>query len=568
MSNTYQFNVLTIDGAALIAQATAANPIVYVSALSKATAAASAAELATAPASWYTGKAGELVAVSATGNVAEIRAVWRNSGQAQAAKSVAITARLASQSDAQAVVITAMSDPDSTIVLPGSTDTGAGVAIPFYVQIGATGSVEVTPGACASIADLARFMSIHAAGNPNAGDAQTVRGEKTFKNFATFDGGLLVNNGEAAIIDTADGSYLSFEEDRSKFGYLGYELNGGGLVITGRESGANNCESIIFGYTSDLSDNPNDPSYFLKMLTNFNNSAESAIQVHANRVVPASDADANKHDLGTSDRKWRRLYANAAYIYSDLKFGSNASTAAVEWDGESVDVRVYGDLYLEFEGADQAIYCNHTFMPLWDTNVDLGDSSQPWNAIYGRTFSARSKSGTVTRELQVWNGHYIDGYYSDTSQSISDEGIRLDFDYDTNLGKPSLWILDIDAGDPIIGLTSYEVDFQVPANVRTGIKMPYPGADGELKLGCPCVLKATNAAQTAIKMGDVLARDSSGWNVIRNNSTIAGVALYTCDFSGGNESFVNPLNYNAVCRLIALSSAASGAPFLAMMAER
>ncbi len=212
MSNTYQFNVLTIDGAALIAQATAANPIVYVGALSKATAAASAAELATAPASWYTGKTGEIVAVSATGNVAEIRAVWRNAGLSQAAKSVAVTARLASQSDAQAVVMTAMSDPDATIVLPGSTDTGAGVAIPFYVQIGATGSVEVTPGACASIADLARFVSIHAAGNPNAGDAQTVRGEKTFENDAHFLGGVLAASASVSGQLSVGGALLVGDE--------------------------------------------------------------------------------------------------------------------------------------------------------------------------------------------------------------------------------------------------------------------------------------------------------------------------------------------------------------------
>lgn len=257
MSNTYQFNVLTIDGAALIAQATAANPIVYVGALSRATAAASAAELATAPVSWYTGKTGEIVAVSATGNVSEIRAVWRNAEQSQLAKSVAVTARLASQSDAQAVVMTAMSDPDSTIVLPGSADTGAGVAIPFYVQIGATGSVEITPGACASIADLARFVSIHAAGNPNAGDAQTVRGEKTFENDAHFLGGvlaasagvsgqlsvggaLLVGDDAAPVLQVLpDGVFASAAGISGQLSVGGDLLTRGALLVGGDVSAAN-----------------------------------------------------------------------------------------------------------------------------------------------------------------------------------------------------------------------------------------------------------------------------------------------------------------------------------------
>lgn len=233
MSNTYRFNVLTIDGAALIAQATAANPIVYVGALSSASAAASATELATATGSWYVGKAGEIVAVSATGNVAEIRAVWRNAGQSQMAKSVAVTARLASQSDAQAVVIAAMSDPDSTIVLPGSTDTGAGVAIPFYVQIGATGSVEVTPGACASIVDLGRFVSLYAAGNPSTGDAQTILGEKTFENDAHFLGGAFAASAGVSGQLSVGGALLARGDLR-----VGGDVSAGSISADGSVSAA------------------------------------------------------------------------------------------------------------------------------------------------------------------------------------------------------------------------------------------------------------------------------------------------------------------------------------------
>lgn len=188
----FLYNVVTQAGAALIAQATAANQIVFVAALSKATAASSAEELAVQPASWYDGKAGGIAAASATDNVARVVASWQPSGARQAAKSMCVTARLASQTDAQAVPVIALSDPDSTIELPGANDTGGAVSIPFLAEINASGDVEATPGAAASIADLARFVSLHSAGNPTSGDDQTILGDKTFSDDVTITGDLSV----------------------------------------------------------------------------------------------------------------------------------------------------------------------------------------------------------------------------------------------------------------------------------------------------------------------------------------------------------------------------------------
>ena len=182
MANPYAYNVVTFAGAALIAQATAANPIVIVGAISRATAASSDEDLAAKDASWYTGKTGRIEAVSASANVAKIVARFDPDGARQDAKSVAVTARLASQTDADAIVLTAKSDPDATAILPGSGDTLAYVRFPFNIYIQTSGSVQVTPGASASMADLARFVSLHKAGDPTAGDAQTIKGEKTFAN--------------------------------------------------------------------------------------------------------------------------------------------------------------------------------------------------------------------------------------------------------------------------------------------------------------------------------------------------------------------------------------------------
>ena len=200
----FLYNVVTQAGAALIAQATAANQIVFVAALSKATAASSAEELAVQPASWYDGKAGSIAAASATDNVARVVASWQPSGSRQAAKAMCVTARLASQTDAQAVPVIALSDPDSTIELPGADDTGGAVSIPFLADINASGDVEATPGASASIADLARFVSLHSAGDPTSGDAQAIRGVKSFADgISVPSGGTLSIAGTLAVTGTA-----------------------------------------------------------------------------------------------------------------------------------------------------------------------------------------------------------------------------------------------------------------------------------------------------------------------------------------------------------------------------
>lgn len=216
--SVYTFNTLTVDGTALIAQATAANPIVMVGSLSKATAASSASDLAVKGKSWYDGKPGAIAAAAATASVARIVAVYRNSGTRQAAKSICITARLASQTDADAVVLCAMSDPDATVELPGADDTGQGVEIPFNIAINAADTIQATPGASASLADLERFVSLHAAGNPSQGERQHIYGWKIFHNDVSVYSDLSAHvitsrrngGGPLLTIDPDDGDYGAF----------------------------------------------------------------------------------------------------------------------------------------------------------------------------------------------------------------------------------------------------------------------------------------------------------------------------------------------------------------------
>lgn len=177
-----KYNVTTIDGLALIAQATSSNPIIIVKSVTSANAASSESDLTTKGVSFYDGAEGVIQSSSASGNRATIVAKYTNTGSTrQLVKSVAILARLQSQSAGQEVVLAAQSDPDSTIELPSIYDYAQKVFFQFNISFNAAGSVETTPDGCASIEDLDRMVSCHLAGQPTVGEEQEIYGRKWLK---------------------------------------------------------------------------------------------------------------------------------------------------------------------------------------------------------------------------------------------------------------------------------------------------------------------------------------------------------------------------------------------------
>lgn len=314
MANPYAYNVLTFAGAALIAQATAANPIVIVGAVSRATAASSDEDLASKDASWYTGKTGIIEAVSASANVAKIVARFDPAGARQDAKSIAVTARLASQTDADAIVLTAKSDPDATAILPGSGDTLAYVRFPFNIGINTTGSVQVTPGASASMADLARFVSLHKAGDPTQGEAQTILGEKTFDGNARFDGSVTVRGGvlKADVVQPYSNGPIEIGNgivpDTDGAFDLGSEDYNFGAAYTGRVY-SNSNELTVCAYNAD-----NDTQMaFLDL--------DTATTDDPHILLETSDTDDNRASLYL-----RRVGGNAQVTISpDAQLGTTAN---------------------------------------------------------------------------------------------------------------------------------------------------------------------------------------------------------------------------------------------------
>ena len=191
MSDTFAISIVTADGASLIAQATSTNQLVMVDALSCTLAATDAADLASKTASWYDGVSGTIESSSATNNVAKVIAKYGNAGAiAQPVKSVALRAKLANQADSAAVIIAAMSDADSEIVLPSSSSVAQIERVIFNFAINADEQTETVYADGATVADLDRFVSMWKAGDPTTGEYQIILGDKSFSDDVNIDGGL------------------------------------------------------------------------------------------------------------------------------------------------------------------------------------------------------------------------------------------------------------------------------------------------------------------------------------------------------------------------------------------
>ena len=191
----FENQTITSEGLNLIAHATAANAIVYTKALSNATVPADPSNVSS-----YSGKVGTIASASSSGNAARITLAFGNSDtmSSQAVKCVALMGRLQSESG-DGVIVAYCSSGESSITLPSSLD--APCVTRFVVNLvmssGSDSTINVVESGTASLSDLSRFVSTHKVGSPE-GEAQTIRGAKTFADQATFDVKVIATNGVAA----------------------------------------------------------------------------------------------------------------------------------------------------------------------------------------------------------------------------------------------------------------------------------------------------------------------------------------------------------------------------------
>ena len=184
MSGVFSNQIVTVAGRTLIASATATNQIVFVKALSATT-------VPTDPSdpSGYDGVQGTIASSSATNNVARVVTSYTNapSSAPQPVKAIALMGRLASQSDAEAVIFAYCTDSGSEIYFPGNNAPAQLTRFAFNIAFDGTAPLEVVEAGAASLSDLERFVSRHRAGDPTHGEDQTIFGDKYWYGQQDFD---------------------------------------------------------------------------------------------------------------------------------------------------------------------------------------------------------------------------------------------------------------------------------------------------------------------------------------------------------------------------------------------
>lgn len=187
MAGVFSNQIVTVAGRTLIASATATNQIVFVKALSAGYVPADPSQT-----TGYDGVQGTITSSSATNNVARVVTSYNNSPKSapQPVKAIALMGKLASQSDAEAVIFAYCTDAGSEIYFPAKNAPEQITRFAYNIAFEENTPLEVTEAGSASLSDLDRFVSLHRAGDPTTGEVQTIRGRKTFTNEITLQSTL------------------------------------------------------------------------------------------------------------------------------------------------------------------------------------------------------------------------------------------------------------------------------------------------------------------------------------------------------------------------------------------
>ena len=426
MANPFSINILTTAGSGLIAQATGANPIVIVDALSGTNSATDASDLASKTASFYNGLSGVIQSSSATLNVAKVVSRFGNSGsQSQIVKSVCIRGKLANQPDSQAVIMAAVSDPASEIYLPSNASPYQITRFIFNFAVNADNTVETVFADGATMADLERFVSMHAAGDPTEGDNQTIKGVKTFDDdiigdyieansiLATarlecsaegyFGSDVYITGGLSATSDIETATrVIPISTDSGSVGYIGKRFENGYFKYL--HTVDIEAESITFLYGAD----------------SFTFQAENGNISCGTGVYPSTNGS---FDLGTASKQWLNVYAQVIQLAgsSDVKLYEDDGDIFAKCNSLYIgSPGNYGDIYADtfngkFDGllvslaAQTPVVGSLAEIEIYNTtqsqpaSVHRGDLMYAGVVISGQTLSVTLDGNSITGKWAVLN---------------------------------------------------------------------------------------------------------------------------------------------------------------------
>lgn len=179
----------------------------------------------------YSDVSSKILSLSVTGQTLRAVVQFKSTGDtARACKSVALL------SDNNVIAI--LSSSDVIFTIPASSSSVVGVSVDFDIVFTNAGqaTVDVSTANTAMQSDLDRFVSCHVAGDVQTGEAQTIRGAKTFTNETTFNSLVVAENGLTSKKDLNITRMNVLDNDSSVLGFLGN--GGGGKVVLSMEKRA------------------------------------------------------------------------------------------------------------------------------------------------------------------------------------------------------------------------------------------------------------------------------------------------------------------------------------------
>lgn len=367
MAGVFSSQVVTVAGRALIASATATNQIVFVKALSATTVPADPSQT-----SGYDGVQGTITSSSATNNVARVVTSYNNapSNAPQHVKAIALMGKLASQSDAEAVIFAYCTDADSAIYFPSNIAPEQITRFAYNIAFEGNAPLEVTEAGAASLSDLDRFVSLHVAGDPTRGEDQSIKGSKTFDGEVTLKGAVHMS---ANIVPTKGKTY--------KIG-----------------------ESI----ESNLSDVYTEKLHASTILAGDSASADWDIEV-GNTLVPEYTTLTNEVSslsLGASNARYNKVYTNTVNgVYLELSQAATSNKATMMCE-------------------DGAIVTSTDIVPSSQASVlpSCGRVTRPWKELYAKNAIHLTRgTSSTTDNLIIYEDD--GGINLDNSYTGGDAGI-------------------------------------------------------------------------------------------------------------------------------------------------
>ena len=367
MAGVFSSQIVTVAGRTLIASATATNQIVFVKALSATTVPADPSQT-----SGYDGVQGTITSSSATNNVARVVTSYNNAptNAPQPVKAIALMGRLASQSDAEAVIFAYCTDSGSEIYFPANNAPEQITRFAYNIAFEGDAPLEVTEAGAASLSDLDRFVSLHVAGDPTTGEDQTIKGSKTFDGEVTLKRAVHMS---ANIVPTKGATY--------KIG-----------------------ESV----DSRLSDVYTEKLHASTILAGDSASADWDIEV-GNTLVPEHTTltnDVSSLSLGASNARYNKVYANTVNgVYLELSQAATSYKATLACENGAI-----------LAGNDIVPSSTASVLP------SCGRTTRPWKEMYVKNAIHLTKgTSSTTDNLIIYEDD--GGINLDNSYTGGDAGI-------------------------------------------------------------------------------------------------------------------------------------------------